>query len=264
MTKNCNDILESYRRLLSDGLSIKRTKFGCEILTPFLKSNNDAFTVYVEDVGNGRFRVTDLGETITEFELSGLSLASPKQKSLLQRIQKTTSTSIEDYCIEKECDFEGLPYAIQSVLRAMDDVAHMEYLAREATIVEFPKLVYSYLKNRNLSLEYEEGGVDFEIVKDVPFKFDMRLRRNPALAPVLVQAYHIDDKSRAVNTSTSKSLGYFMMKANNIEFVGISILDNPEMWSTRARTIISSASSSVFDWDDKEGIETELKQLAMP
>ena len=82
MTETLKD---QYVAWLRDKIKFKELNGTIEITTPLMDRHNDYFQIYVTQMDDSNFRITDAGYVIGDLELDGIDvLHSPKRKELLQ------------------------------------------------------------------------------------------------------------------------------------------------------------------------------------
>ena len=69
-------LIQGYYKWLMDNTSWRQINEVMEITTPFLNRHNDFIQIYIQSLGNGSIRFTDLGETIADLEMKQLYRSS--------------------------------------------------------------------------------------------------------------------------------------------------------------------------------------------
>ena len=78
------NLIDNYYKWLKDRTILKEIDGICEITTPYIDRHNDYIQIYALGQ-NGKFKLTDDGYTITDLQLSGCTLDSPKRKKMLEK-----------------------------------------------------------------------------------------------------------------------------------------------------------------------------------
>src|ERR1700752_2106914 len=83
----CRELVEKYIGTLKEGFKCIANENRLRVVTPYVYPDNDLIEVFIEDLPNGRVRVTDLGETFRHLHSQGFDIAaSPKRKFLAETI----------------------------------------------------------------------------------------------------------------------------------------------------------------------------------
>ena len=85
--KNCAFVIDEYIKWIKDNTSIRSVSDGnsCNIITPFLNNHNDHIEIYICKNRDKMF-LSDDGFTISDLNMSGVSLSSPKRDKIFQSI----------------------------------------------------------------------------------------------------------------------------------------------------------------------------------
>lgn len=258
-TKTCEDMLYSFRKYFSDQFMIGETEYGCTIMTPFLKADNDLINIYIQDIGGGKLKITDYGDCIFDLERLGYEFNSDRRKDILDRIIRKGDVKIEDKALVLITDIASAPDAIQRVMSAAMDLCSLSYHARAPQINDFSKEVHEYLFLKGIDHEYYERGVQVEY-EGVPFLFSMRkpVAREGDLG-ALIQAMRVEEKGQSSELARRKVFGFLYLQSQNARFSGISVIDNREgLFSKNALRLVERASHKVFEWEEREELQEYL------
>ncbi len=254
MTRSdCSGIVEKYLNYLSTRFVIKPNGSGCVVTTPFLRSNNDPYQMYVERISDNSYMITDFGDTLTELRSVGLEINKGKKKEVLDDILKRSNIQLKGDSLIMAINEGGLPQGIQSMLRAMDDIAHMEYFIRSTTIPDFTKKVHEYLLSKNVEHEYEETGIEVKYL-GLPITIDLR-RKVPLTNSlgILMRTYHVEDKAEGMNQAKMRSSGFYYLKVQKANYKGIAIVDDRgDCFSNSALKFIETSSDYMVKWEEHE------------
>ena len=83
MTADMDNLINSYVGWIKERTSFRSIDDWVEITTPFLDIHNDHIQIYVQETKDG-YLLTDDGYTISDLEISGCVLNTPKRKALLE------------------------------------------------------------------------------------------------------------------------------------------------------------------------------------
>lgn len=115
-----------------------------EITTPFLDRHNDYTQIYLEELSDQSFIVSDKGYTVTDLKLSGVDMSTDKRSAIFQQILNRLGiefdTQTETLFIK--CKQNRIPEVQHTLLQGMLDINDMFYLNTETVA----NLFYSDVK----------------------------------------------------------------------------------------------------------------------
>src|SRR4051812_7332030 len=125
---DCSSLVDGYLEWLRSNMSVCRVGEACEITTPFLDRHNDFLQFYAQPE-NGRFRLSDDGNTIRDLEQSGVDLTSPKRARLLEVALNGFGIARKGDELVVEARPTELPLKLHSLLQATLSVNDMFFTA---------------------------------------------------------------------------------------------------------------------------------------
>jgi len=116
----CEQLITSYLQHMEHNLKGTPTDDGCVVLTPFIRPDGEAIELAVVMQSDGRFRLTDMGDTLGYLYVNGLTLS----RAVLENVRKACrrfDTSLEGATLavpleEQLVIGEGLHRLVQTVL----------------------------------------------------------------------------------------------------------------------------------------------------
>lgn len=145
------------------------------VVTPMLDRNNDCMSVLIGDSPDGGYVVTDLGETIANLELSGVSLTTPKRVETLDRFVRgygvTRSESGELFI---RCSRSEIAQKMNMLMQAMASVDDMFVLSQDSIRELFTQDVGDWLLDHGVAVV---DGPSFAGKSGMMYKFDYALGR---------------------------------------------------------------------------------------
>lgn len=130
MSDDIDKLMDDYVRWIKDKTVLKQVDGDwAEITTPHLDRHNDCIQIYVKRQNNG-FTLTDDGYTLTDLEISGCPLDTPKRQELLK-------STLAGFGVQQEpnnrltvhATAENFPLRKHNLLQAMLAVNDLFYLA---------------------------------------------------------------------------------------------------------------------------------------
>ena len=142
----CEAIIREYVAWLKTGLSVAQVDDGvCEITTPFLDRHNDHLQIYLFQE-NGNYVLTDDGYTLSNLEMSGVDLSSPKRQRILKTILQGFGVNVVEGALRVEVHRSNLPRRKHNLIQAMLAVNDMFVMAREQVLSLFLEDVEQFLR----------------------------------------------------------------------------------------------------------------------
>jgi hypothetical protein len=146
------ELVRGYAKWLSDKTTIQELRNGwTEVTTPFLDRNNDHIQLYMKKDGDA-ITITDDGFTLSDLELSGCGISSPRRKVLMEETLNgfgvalnSKTSAIETRATEKDFSFKK-----NSMIQAIISVGDLFYTARTNVISLFLEEVQTWLEQNRI------------------------------------------------------------------------------------------------------------------
>lgn len=126
--KSINDLVDSYYTWLKDNTILTDVGEYTKITTPFMDRHNDCIELYIKQLENGDFLITDDGYTIDDLDMCGFSFNTPKRKELLDNILYTYHIKNDSGVLSTICNKSNFPHKkhffIQSII-SINDLYHV-------------------------------------------------------------------------------------------------------------------------------------------
>lgn len=121
------------------------------ISTPFIDNEYDNINIYVEIIGE-KIRVTDLGYTLFNLDISGVSINSrtKTRQSILQDIVRMFGITFENDTLSITTTLDRFATAKNRLLQAIMRINDIEYLATNNVKNAFSELVSEAFDSRNI------------------------------------------------------------------------------------------------------------------
>lgn len=139
----CEDFVKKYLSFLDKGFSVQEWEKGCIINTPFIGYSTDAFRVYIEDLGSGYLKITDLGDTwgyLESFELDKKGKIARYFKDI-QDIYRIEESNGELF---KKTVLKDFGEELNLFLCGIQVVSHLEFEKQPSREVIFRKQIEAY------------------------------------------------------------------------------------------------------------------------
>lgn len=142
-----NSFVEEYLRWLKENIVEKKLENCVEISTPFLDRHNDWIQIYVEQLENGQFYLTDDGYILNDLKNCGIDIKTESRKKLLSDIINgfgvSVSESNELYAI---ADRSMFPQKKHMLIQCMMSVSDMYFTSKSNVVSVFSEDVKNFLE----------------------------------------------------------------------------------------------------------------------
>ncbi|MCY3779298.1 MAG: DUF1828 domain-containing protein [Chloroflexi bacterium] len=151
MIAEFHELKERYFSWLKEKTTLQEVDDWVEVTTPFLDRHNDYMQIYVRRSETG-YLLTDDGYTISDLEMSGCQLDTPKRQNLLAMtlrgfgVQRDTKSNE----LFVSASGENFPLRKHSLIQAMLAVNDMFYLASPYVASFFLEDVETWLDSHNI------------------------------------------------------------------------------------------------------------------
>ncbi len=142
-------LMDQYVEWLRSKTTLRQVDGWVEITTPYLDRHNDYLQIYVRRQ-NGRYILTDDGYILSELELSGCKLESPKRSALLQMTLNGFGVKLVDGALEVSAIKEDFPLRKHNLVQAMLAVNDLFYLASPMVSSLFYEDVVAWLDENDI------------------------------------------------------------------------------------------------------------------
>jgi hypothetical protein len=137
-------LLDGYRAWLRDKTVVRTVGDWVEVTTPYLDRHNDYIQIYARKK-DGAFTLTDDGYTITDLELSGCRLDSPKREALLNLTLNGFGVQRHGNRLEVVASADSFSLRKHNLMQAILAVNDLFYLAEPVVASLFHEDVESWL-----------------------------------------------------------------------------------------------------------------------
>ena len=144
MIDEVQKLLDAYTTWLRDKTQVRRVANWIEITTPYLDRHNDYIQIYASKSELG-FTLTDDGYTLTDLELSGCRLESPKRQALLAMTLNGFGVRLAGNRLEVETASDTFALRKHNLMQAILAVNDLFYLAEPVVQSLFHEDVEAWL-----------------------------------------------------------------------------------------------------------------------
>jgi len=127
----CREIVERHIAGLKEEFRCISTERRLRIITPYLYPDNDLIEIFVEDLGKGRVKITDLGEAFRHLHSQGFDVfASSKRKFLAETIASRVNVEMSGGKLIRIVTVDEISEAIFDIITASRGIADLIYTSR--------------------------------------------------------------------------------------------------------------------------------------
>lgn len=129
MITDIQKLLDDYRAWLKDKTQLRQVDDWVEITTPYLDRHNDYVQIYAGKT-NGTYTLTDDGYTISDLELSGCNVFTPRREAILNETLNGFGVQLSKERLEVTATPENFALRKHSLVQAILAVNDMFHLAQ--------------------------------------------------------------------------------------------------------------------------------------
>ena len=167
-------LVNSYFQWLKDNTLTREINGYFEITTPFLDRHNDCIQLYVKELNNDSYFITDDGYTLDDLESSGYSFSTQKRKEYLNNILISYGLKLNGNAIVANANKKDFSYKKHFFIQALTAINDLFITNRSNIMSMFKEDVAAYLDQHriryiaDINLTGKSGfshGFDFTIPK---------------------------------------------------------------------------------------------------
>ena len=144
-----NRIINDYVQWIKDNSFIRDVRDGayCAITTPFTDRHNDHVEIYIRE-DNGKFYLTDDGETLGDLTMSGTDINAPKRQAVFLATINGLGVQTDMESLFVEADAGTLPQKKHALIQAILAVNDMHMMSRENVLAFFKEDVMAFFREK--------------------------------------------------------------------------------------------------------------------
>ncbi|EPD78784.1 DUF1828 domain-containing protein [Atopobium sp. oral taxon 199] len=151
LVEQANKIIDNYSKWVISNMFAVQQGNAVRIITPMLDRNNDCMSILIGESPNGGYSLTDLGETISDLELSGLTLSSETRSAKLDQVLAgfgVSKTDANELFISASDD--DISIKMNMMLQAMISVDDLFFLNKDSVRSLFFEDVGMWMYEHNI------------------------------------------------------------------------------------------------------------------
>ena len=247
---NCEKAIRDYLEKIKAEFACEQLDGRLKVITPYVYPDNDLVEVYVEELPDGRVRVSDLGETTRHLHTQGFDVfASPKRKFIADTTASRVNAYFHNGAILKEGKLEEIGGILFDVIVAARGVADLIYTSRAYEPAPFLEEVEEFLREHEFRFERRvpvrgrsgrEYRVAFQVGQTVylqPISAEFQRALKPRVDSALHMWLDVDGKAAK-----------------------FSLLNDVDFTWPEPDVIILSRFSKVFRWSVRQELVQAIKE----
>lgn len=150
MANDMQEMIESYPKWLAERITIRHADEYEEITTPFLDRHNDWISLYVKEVDDDDFLITDGGYVLGDLANCGVTLETDKRLSILQTNLRGFGVDLVDKELTVHATKSTFPQKKHNLIHAILATGDMVYLSTSTTAQVFAEDVKQWMREHNV------------------------------------------------------------------------------------------------------------------
>ena len=221
------------------------------MLTPYIRPDGEAISLYAESKGTAVIRLSDAGDTLGYLYVNGLTLT----RTLISRIRqiaRSFDTSLDGNSLFSDCSEDTVGEAIHNTIQAILAVTSLIHGRRASSRVLFDNEVESYIINAGVTYDFEymvPGQRESHV-----FKFHINSGRN-----LLVQPLSASTESAAHSLAERWSYRFIDTTERDSFWRPLAVLDDRgarhSVWTARATAPIHD---KIIRWANRQDLSEML------
>ncbi len=256
MANRCERAISAYLSTLKGEFYAEPTDGGCIIVTPFLRSDNEAIELRLSQLQGDRFEITDDASTVDYLYVNGVNVDGRPFAERLRIIARRFNVQIEGDAVRVVTDLDHLGDGLQRLLGAVQDINYLIYTRPKGGPSTFEERVEKLLISKNVKYQRDfpiQGHTDRHV-----FRFFANSRNSMPIEPMTA-------KREAVARARAQQLAYHILdirKAAPQQYSFLAILDDSpsgldaSIWQQPEIANPLKYCDKVLLWSDRERLST--------
>lgn len=222
LLEQANGIIDEYSRWVRENMHAVQQGDSVLIVTPMLNRNNDCMSVLLGDLPDGGYALTDLGATVADLEMSGLSLSTGRRAEKLQSILRGYGVFCTDGNeIYTRASEDEIAIKMHMLLQAMASVDDLFQLSKDSVRELFSEDVGEWMFEHDIRCV---PGPSFPGRSGLMYKFDYAIGRTKRQPERLIKTVNTPTENNVRNAlfgwsdvegSRGGSVGYAFLNSAN-------------------------------------------------
>lgn len=247
-----NKLIDEYYNWLKDNTIARELKNGAvEITTPFLDRHNDSIQIYVSK-DDDLYTISDDCYTLSDLELSGLNLNTPKRQQELNSILVSNGIkhSIDGdlYC---ECGMDEFAMKKHDMIRAILTINDLNFMAQANVSALFSEDIRQYFIKNNIRFT---ADINLSGESGLTHKYDFVIPQSSSKPDRFISAVNrLDSNKTKLLLFAWKDIKPLREESEFLIFIN----ENQKISATNINALRKSSIKPMM-WEDKDKYVEEL------
>ena len=234
---------------LKSEININTTNTHLELTCPFLDRYNDYLQIYIENIDNKNFILSDDGYIIGNLEMSGIDMSTKRRQELLQKFIKKYAIELKDNELYLKANYESFPQKFMLLIQAMLNIDDMFMLSQSKVVSLFFDDVINFFSKNEI---FYSNDIKLTGKSGFVYQYDFLLQRNQKNPERLCKLINNPSKQNMELTlfewndtkETRQEDSTLIVFLNDNNGVDMNIIDGyknynvtPFLWSEREKNI---------------------------
>lgn len=215
-------------------LDFREKRLGVyKVLAPFFYEDGDMYDIFLEELGDGRLRLSDYGLTLMKLSYA-FDLDSPRRQEVLENICAQSRVAFEDGMLFLDVHPSHFAPALSQFAQAITRVSNMEILGREQQASQFARHLREAVEGMLADFDVQENHTP---TQDAHLTVDYMI---PARRPIFLYGVSGDAKASRVLVSC------LTFQREAIPFRSLIVHDNMDSLSRFNRAQLTNVAQKQF------------------
>ncbi len=250
-TSLCKTAVDGFLSTLANDIEVMPSDRGCHLITPFIRPDGEAISLYVESRSTAEIRVSDAGDTLGYLYVNGLTLT----RTLLSRIRqiaRSFDATLDGNALICDSVEDNIGEAVHNSIQAILAVTSLINGRRASSRVLFDNEVESYIINTGVTYDFEYAVPGLR--ESHAFKFHINSGRN-----LLVQPLSASTESAAHSLAERWSYRFIDTVERDDSWRPLAVLDDR---GARQSVWTAHATAPIYDklilWANRQALSEML------
>lgn len=172
---NSEALKENLITWLKSEININTTNTHLELTCPFLDRYNDYLQIYIENIDNKNFILSDDGYIIGNLEMSGIDMSTKRRQELLQKFIRKYAIELKDNELYLKANYESFPQKFMLLIQAMLNIDDMFMLSQSKVVSLFFDDVINFFSKNEI---FYSNDIKLTGKSGFVYQYDFLLQRN--------------------------------------------------------------------------------------
>ena len=253
----CKDIIKNYLSFLKESMVVEETNRGCHIITPFIRYDNEAVDVYIEQLDSNRLRLTDAGNTLMDLEVVNVSVNFGKEQEIFLNLLKLFDIYEESGELYLDTNLEEFSSKLSTFINALQSISDLEYLKAPSRLKSFHQVVHEYCVMNELKHKYLYQLT----IGDGRYTVDVSSEDLKNLIQTI--GTQVEIPRSMIRFTEQKVFPFLLMelekyKIEKDKYYRVVMYEDSIAWDDQSMALMEDYSDDILKWSERKRLETLL------